>query len=341
MDGRKQEASTKDNVEYLLIDSKGIPYTVQERNDSLPHLSRGRPANSGERKRHLEKEYTKDVGHSRDFDKQHATWTKDKSLKCPDCGKSFKWPSHLKHHLRSHTDERPFKCPICQKGFKDAHKLARHQQIHPEFKKDMVYWKLYKCCICGKHFKYPSDLEKHNLIHTGEKPFKCTVCETSFRRFDHLKRHTFVHTGDRPFKCSVCEKGFVESTELIKHQRIHTGEKPYQCDLCERSFYHSRSLKEHRAAKHSQNHTPIKTEDEEEGDKIHKESFSYCGEGRFQCPACRVFFDNADELETHNCTSAKDLRDVQMLDSTSDEETERGDESSKQRKDYRHYWQIY
>ncbi|MEE6490343.1 hypothetical protein FKM82_015850 [Ascaphus truei] len=241
MDGWKQAA--KDNGEFLLIDSKGVPYTVKQRMDDYCSV-RELQVKCGERR--------SNTCTSKIDGKDYRTYydTEDTPLKCTDCGKLFKWLSHLRRHMRSHTNERPYKCPVCQKGFKDAHKLARHQQIHPKFKKDMVYWKLYKCHTCDKHFKYLSDLDKHNVIHSGEKPFKCLVCGTSFRRLDHLKRHHFVHTGDRPFKCSDCGKGFVEATELLKHERIHTGDRPYQCTFCDKSFYHFRSLKEHTAGKH-------------------------------------------------------------------------------------------
>ncbi|KAM8934163.1 uncharacterized protein RCH25_004577 [Pelodytes ibericus] len=241
MDVWKKEPHAQDNVEVLLIDSSVVPYSSDQRHNS--NSVREPPIKCFKKRKACRVQANGEGNINYNTEKM--------TLKCTVCGKRFKWPSHLKHHMRSHTNERPYKCPVCPKSFKDAHKLARHQQIHPEFKKDMVYWKLYKCRVCDKQFKYPSDLDKHNLIHTDAKPFKCPTCGAGFRRFDHLKRHNFVHTGDRPFKCGVCDKGFVEATELLKHERIHTGDKPYQCTLCDKSFYHLRSLKEHAAAKHA------------------------------------------------------------------------------------------
>ncbi|KAM4626780.1 uncharacterized protein O3C94_019765 isoform 1-T4 [Discoglossus pictus] len=237
MDRWEMVASMEDKVDLVLIDNKGVPYTFKNSNGDS-HLNPSKDTSGGKK---CTGKADKKVYR---YDKQ------DKPFKCSTCGKPYRWPSHLRHHQKTHNDERPHTCPVCQKGFKDIHKLARHQKIHPEFQKDMVYWKLYKCHICDRPFKYPSDLDKHHLIHSGEKPFKCPICGAGFRRLDHLKRHNFVHTGNRPFKCGVCGKGFVEATELLKHERIHTGEKPYQCNICDKSFYHPRSLKEHEGAKH-------------------------------------------------------------------------------------------
>ncbi|OCT63913.1 hypothetical protein XELAEV_18045008mg [Xenopus laevis] len=240
MDGWKKTPCVKDSAEVLLIDGTGV--TTNEKGDDS-HSVCEIPTKCGD----LRSNTLADKIDGNDT----CSSKKEEQFKCTVCGKLFHWPSHLRHHMQSHTNERPYKCSVCHKGFKDGHKLNRHQQMHPEFKQDFAYRKVYKCYICDKPFKFQSDLDKHTLIHSEEKPFKCPICSVGFRRLDHLKRHNFVHTSDRPFKCSICGRGFVEATEVLKHERIHSGDKPYKCKFCDKSFYHPRSLKEHSAVKHA------------------------------------------------------------------------------------------
>ncbi|XP_783939.4 ras-responsive element-binding protein 1 isoform X2 [Strongylocentrotus purpuratus] len=53
------------------------------------------------------------------------------ALMCPHCPLHFKRGSHLKSHIRSHTNERPYRCHLCQAAFTmkanlEAHIVRRH-----------------------------------------------------------------------------------------------------------------------------------------------------------------------------------------------------------------------
>ncbi|KAK8389924.1 hypothetical protein O3P69_012850 [Scylla paramamosain] len=51
-------------------------------------------------------------------------------VECEVCHKSFRKPSHLRHHHYTHTGERPYPCPQCGRRFSEASSLRRHMTSH-------------------------------------------------------------------------------------------------------------------------------------------------------------------------------------------------------------------
>ncbi|XP_065199299.1 early growth response protein 2-like [Sycon ciliatum] len=82
---------------------------------------------------------------------------------CPECKKSFSYPSDFKRHRTVHTGERP-----------------------------------YPCIECGKTFKTKYSLKSHKRTHTGERPYQCTIpgCEQAFSMSSNRYRHMRTHKAN-------------------------------------------------------------------------------------------------------------------------------------------------
>ncbi|KAF4531402.1 hypothetical protein B566_EDAN009643 [Ephemera danica] len=92
---------------------------------------------------------------------------------CTLCPKSFKKPSDMVRHMRTHTGERPFVCSQCGKGFTVKSTLVAHFATHRKDASSGI-----PCHLCGSTF-----------ATKGVKPLKCPHCDMSFRTSGHRKAH--------------------------------------------------------------------------------------------------------------------------------------------------------
>ncbi|XP_012537220.1 zinc finger protein 236 isoform X2 [Monomorium pharaonis] len=115
--------------------------------------------------------------------------TREYTNKCKYCPKTFRKPSDLIRHIRTHTGERPYKCDHCSKSFAVKCTLDSHMKVH-------TGKKTFCCHVCSSMFATKGSLKVHMRLHTGSKPFKCPMCDLRFRTSGHRKVHMLKHARE-------------------------------------------------------------------------------------------------------------------------------------------------
>lgn len=107
---------------------------------------------------------------------------------CDQCDVSFKKPSDLVRHVRTHTGEKPYGCEKCDKRFAVKSTLRTHMKVHTGGK-SLV------CHVCQSLFASRTSLKVHMRLHTGSLPYKCPNCDQRFRTPAHRKTHVSNQCG--------------------------------------------------------------------------------------------------------------------------------------------------
>ena len=115
----------------------------------------------------------------------------ERPFSCNQCEKSFKNISHLKRHLKVHTDERPFKCLQCGKLFREASQLKKHETYSCQ--------RSFSCSHCDVKVTSKQLLNDHKRL---EHAIYCEECKTTFSDRSSLRRHIRIHTGEQPIHYS-------------------------------------------------------------------------------------------------------------------------------------------
>ena len=105
---------------------------------------------------------------------------------CDQCDVSFKKPSDLVRHKRTHTGEKPFGCDVCERRFAVKSTLRTHMKVH-------TGGKSLACHVCQSLFASRTSLKVHMRLHTGSLPYKCNLCPKRFRTPAHRKTHMNNH----------------------------------------------------------------------------------------------------------------------------------------------------
>ncbi|KAK2504891.1 hypothetical protein MC885_010149 [Smutsia gigantea] len=152
--GPPQMSSPPRAIQYLLIDTQGVPYTVL--------VDEGAQGESG----------------------ANGASAQKKSYSCPVCSRVFEYMSLLQRHSVTHSEVKPFECNTCGKAFKLASHLARHLTIHQAGDR-----RPHVCSLCLRRFREAGELAQHSRRHLGERPFQCPHCPSRYMEESVLQKH--------------------------------------------------------------------------------------------------------------------------------------------------------
>ncbi|EPB84913.1 hypothetical protein HMPREF1544_08348 [Mucor circinelloides 1006PhL] len=259
--------------------------------------------------------------------------------KCHYCDKTYRKPSKVAEHERSHTGERPFVCTHvgCDKAYFRSSHLAVHQKSHSNIKD-------FHCSFdnCTSSFATKQHLQRHEKGHvsphvkcdfpgcTAEFPKRfqlrwhrashekgshvCSECSAAFDSLPALEKHiSRVHENPILYDCSTCQKSFKKWSDLRKHIQ---SDHPFICSVCNKIYTKSSNLRVHIREKHTDEATIACEWPGCESVLQNKRSYKthvalvHEQDTRFKCDICNKGFPYKSILERHKASHTPKSRPV-------------------------------
>ncbi|CAH1271088.1 ZNF782 [Branchiostoma lanceolatum] len=119
---------------------------------------------------------------------------------------------------RNREKLRPYRCDECTMQFKELSHLKRHMRTHTEEKP-------YKCEACSKQFGKLCSLKAHMRTHMGKKPYSCEQCNKLSSELSSLKRRMRTQPAIRSsWKAEPKKKRSRTSLEKVQQAWINSTE---------------------------------------------------------------------------------------------------------------------
>ncbi|EDS37480.1 zinc finger protein 28 [Culex quinquefasciatus] len=175
---------------------------------------------------------------------------------CSKCNKTFEERHLCQQHILKHllvTKERTVSCPKCPKTFISEKYLVKHEAWHEASIKKLS--EVIKCDECNKTFKTKRILSRHLRRHATMKEgkYQCKICSMRHASDRELKIHTkkhemnvempsvpppviIVRNDHSAFQCPECGMVFTVRRAYNNHAQRHINIRNgmYKCNICEK-----------------------------------------------------------------------------------------------------------
>ncbi|XP_052770514.1 uncharacterized protein LOC128210295 [Mya arenaria] len=250
------------------------------------------------------------------------------SVRCPQCGRGFRYQSDLKDHMNTHMEEKPHLCGTCGLRFASERTLKHHAMFqHSSSDMEVVESSVagagnsVLCEMCGEAFSSQHRLRQHRLQHLDSLQLKkcphCLIDVRSMNMAGHVCPDRIKNTHFKRIQApeDADDRKRLMDSLIISNDSFPDGFK-FGCKLCQKRFRTKKFLLCHIKRIHlilNQNQEKLYCEKCDKAFiytqqyRVHMRSHSDCKP--FKCRLCNKYFRQRAHVRDHLMSHSKGIHD--------------------------------